>query len=93
MAENNQTQFQCTGNCLACTPVQRQYCACQHSYTTMRTIQQIEESLKAMSGTVEELKVKITAIQDSEAMVFDPNSETLVGTSLPITTTQEGVGV
>ena len=51
----------------------------------MRMIESIQESIKVMSGTVEELKVKIAAIQDSEAMVFDPNGEKL---TLPTTIAQ-----
>ena len=98
MEENNQNQFKCTGNCLNCKPVQRQYCASQHAYNTMRMMQVMEESLKAMAGTVEELKTKITAIQDSEALVFDPNKKpdpptVHVASATPTPTTQEGAGV
>lgn len=68
-----QTQFQCTGDCLKCSVAQRQYCSCQHSYNSLRIIQEMQESFKAMSGTVEELREKIGVIQNNEALVFDPN--------------------
>ena len=68
MEENK--KFQCTGNCLECLPVQRAYCASQHSYNCMRMVQSMQESLNTMSGVVEELKTKVSAIQDNEAMVF-----------------------
>ncbi len=76
-----QEQFKCTGDCLNCrkTPNDRreqwQYCASQFTYNTMRMIQD-------MQGTIEEMKAKISAIQDNEALVFNPSD-----------TTQEGVGV
>ena len=39
-------------------------------------VRSMQEAITAMSGTIEELKVKIASIQDNEAMVFDPNAET-----------------
>lgn len=60
--ENN---FKCTGDCLKCHPNQRQYCAAQITYNTMRMIE-------TMQGTIEEMKVKIEAIQGNEASLFDP---------------------
>lgn len=95
MAENQQKQFVCTGKCIDCPVWQRNYCACKHAYETMRMVQSIEETVNAMYCTVEEMKTKIAAIQDSEAMVFDPHqepeSEEVVAPVIP--TTQEGVGV
>ena len=92
--EQNQ-QFQCSGDCLRCSVAQRQYCSCQHSYNTMRLIQSMQENINAMSGTVEELKAKISAIQDSEASIFDPSTETLMPKSVSVSDeiTQGGVGV
>ena len=74
-------QFQCTGDCLKCMPVQRQYCACQHAYQSMRMLQEMAASLQQMTGKVEELKEKVSAIQGNEALLFDPSSgrETTVG--------------
>ena len=87
MEQNQQQQqhkqkFQCTGDCLNCRAIndrrlQWQYCASQFSYNAMRMIQQMQASMEAMAGTIEELKAKVNAIQDSEAMVFDPNAESM----------------
>lgn len=91
--EQNQ-QFTCTGDCLKCSIAQRNYCSCQHAYNTMRMLQSMQESITNMSGNVEELKMKVNAIQDSEASIFDPTSETLVATQMsPANTAQEGDGV
>lgn len=92
--EQNQ-QFQCSGDCLKCSVAQRQYCSCQHAYNTMRLIQSMQESINTMSGTVEELKAKVSAIQDNEAMVFDPTAESLIPKSVSASDdiTQGGVGV
>lgn len=80
MEQNQQQQqkFQCTGDCLNCRAIndrrlQWQYCAAQFTYNTMRMIQTMQESMDTMAGTIEELKVKVEAIQDSEAMVFEPD--------------------
>lgn len=84
MAENNQNQFKCSGDCLSCrmNPVERktqwQYCAAQFSYNALRTMQAMQESLGAMSGEIQELKAKVDAIQNSEASVFDPNSDVVI---------------
>lgn len=96
MAENIQN-FKCSGDCLNCRAVndrkiQWQYCAAQFSYNSLRAMQTMQEAVSAIAGEVKELKAKIEAIQNSEALVFDPNSETLTNTP-PITTTQEGAGV
>ena len=49
--------------------------------------------MNAMAGTIEELKAKIAAIQDSEAMVFDPNAEKLTLPAVaPTPIAQEGDG-
>ena len=60
-----QNQFKCSGDCLKCHPNQRAYCAAQFTYNTMRMVEEMRE-------TVNDLKVKIEAIQNSEAEVFDP---------------------
>lgn len=71
--QNNQSQqFRCTGDCFKCQPLQRQYCAAQWSYNSMRMIETMQDMLKVMQGTVEELKGKIEAIQGNESSLFDP---------------------
>jgi len=80
--QNNQqpAQPQCSGNCLQCFPAQRQYCASQHALSNMRvldkvmeTLGSIKEQIATMQGSIEELAVKIEAIQDDKGTVFDPN--------------------
>jgi len=81
MEQTNQNQFKCSGDCLNCrmNPVERktqwQYCSAQFSYNALRTMQAMQEAIGAMSGEVKELKEKIEAIQNSEAMVFAPDKE------------------
>ena len=47
MAEN---QTKCTGNCMACTIYQRQYCASQLSYNNMRMLEQMMGAKKMQAG-------------------------------------------
>lgn len=81
MEQEQKQQFKCTGDCLNCRkqPNERreqwQYCAAQFTYNTMRMIGDMQESLKSMQCTIEELRTKVSAIQDNEAMVFDPNKD------------------
>jgi len=75
METNEQKQFQCTGDCLKCIAVQRQYCASQHSHDSVMMLRELSEAVKALSSTVEDLKAKIEAIQDNEALVFDPKED------------------
>ena len=82
--------FKCSGDCLKCHPNQRQYCASQFTYNSMRMIEDVQKSLISMQGTIEEMKLKIEAIQGNEAMLFDPTSEKL---TLVQDTAQEGDGV
>ena len=63
-----QNQFKCSGDCLRCHPSQRQYCAAQFTYNTMRMVEDIRI-------TVEDMRKKIEAIQNSEASIFDPTAE------------------
>ena len=62
----------CTGDCLACSPAQRQYCAAQNAYTAARAMQGITGEIEALRGTVEQLTAKLRAIESSEALVFAP---------------------
>ena len=85
-----QSQFKCSGDCLKCTPIQRQYCSSQFTYNSMRMLENLIGDFNKMVGTIEEMKVKIEAIQGNEAMLFDPTSEKL---TLVQDTAQEGAGV
>lgn len=97
MAENK--NFQCSGDCLQCHANQRAYCASQFTYNSMRMIERMQETLASMQGTVEELKVKIDAIQNNEAYIFDPTKQSNESNELDqsspteTTITQSGNGV
>lgn len=66
-------QFQCTGDCLRCSKEQRAYCACQHTYNSMRMTERMEQLVIAIEEHFRDVKKMIEAIQNSEAMVFDPS--------------------
>jgi hypothetical protein len=83
MAENK--QFKCSGNCLDCLPAQRQYCASQHSYSNMMVLDKmmvllgkLQEDVATMQSTIQDMGIKIEAIQSSEDSVFDPNGEAVL---------------
>lgn len=61
-------ESKCTGNCMACSVYQRQYCASQLAYSNMRM-------LELMQQTISELNEKIDAIQNNEATLFYPTSD------------------
>ena len=69
------TQFKCSGNCIKCHPNQRQYCASQFTYNTMRMVEDMNKSMLAMQGTLEELTSRLDAIQGSEALLFNPTDD------------------
>ena len=68
MEQEKKTQFRCSGDCLKCSRVQREYCSAQKAYDNQQLLLSIQE-------TVEELKEKVSAIQDNEALVFDPDAQ------------------
>ena len=90
MPAENQTQFKCSGDCLRCTPIQRQYCASQFTYNSMRMIESMQNTLSAMQGTIDEIVVKIEAIQGNEASLFDPTEENTETTTNPIAQSGDG---
>lgn len=78
--QQEQKKFQCTGDCLTCRAVndrkiQWQYCAAQFTYNSMRMLESMQGALAEMQGTINDLKAKVDAIQNSEADVFDPSGE------------------
>lgn len=60
-----ESQSKCTGNCMACTIFQRQYCASQLAYSNMRMLELMQQTL----STIQE---KIEAIQSNEGTLFYP---------------------
>lgn len=81
--QNQEQQFRCTGDCIKCNRAQREYCGAQKGYDNWLLLLEMQKTLSAMSGTVEELKHKVAAIQDNEAMVFDPSNEDADAAQLP----------
>ena len=79
--------FKCTGNCLNCLPAQRQYCASQHAYSNMKVLDTMMGAILELKKDVSEMKAKIEAIQNNEAMIFDPSAERIT-----IPTAQSGDG-
>lgn len=69
--------FKCSGDCLKCHPMQRQYCAAQFTYNTLRMLENVQGTINVMQGTIEEMKVKIEAIQGNEASLFDPTDSSI----------------
>lgn len=67
--------FKCSGNCLQCQPAQRAYCASQHAYSNMKVLDQVMGIIIIMQGDMKEMKGKIEALQNNEAMVFAPDIE------------------
>ena len=81
--DNNQN-FKCTGDCLKCLPAQRSYCACQHAYSNMKVLDALMGEMISQKETIKTLSDKIEAIQNNEALVFDPDK-------MPSTIAQEGI--
>ena len=72
-AQQQQTQrFQCSGNCLSCSPAQRAYCASQHAYSNMKVLDKMMSEILELHDSIKNLSEKIEAIQSNEARVFDP---------------------
>ena len=82
MAEN---QTKCTGNCMACTILQRQYCASQLAYSNMRMLEQVQKELA-------DIEKKIEAMQNNEATLFYPTIEDSVYNQQEETIAQSGDG-
>lgn len=70
-----QNQFKCSGNCLQCLPAQRAYCASQHAYSNMKVLDVVMGMMKVMQDDIKTLSEKIDAIQNNEAVIFDPNAQ------------------
>ena len=67
--------YKCSGNCLNCTPAQRAYCASQHAYSNMQVLDTMMGIVLGLKESVDEMKIKIEALQDNEATLFDPTIE------------------
>ena len=80
MAEN---QTKCTGNCMACTILQRQYCASQLAYSNMRMLEQLQKEIV-------DIEKKIEAIQSNEGTLFYPTIDD-ASPSEPIAQNGDGV--
>jgi len=77
MEQNNQSEQQgytCSGDCLRCSGVQRQYCASQFTYRNMRMLESLMTSLQSLAEDVKNISEKLNAIQNAESELFDPTS-------------------
>ena len=63
--------FKCSGNCLNCSPAQRAYCASQHAFSNMKVLDAMMGIVVEMKGTIEDMRSKVDAMQNTE--VFEPN--------------------
>lgn len=73
--QSQQTQqFKCTGDCMKCLPVQRAYCASQHAYSNMRVLDKLMGIVMNLQEEVKSIVEKIEALQNNEALLFDPSS-------------------
>lgn len=69
--QQEQQQFRCTGDCLNCIPVQRQYCAAQNAYNNMRALERIEQHITTIEQHFANISQKMQ--QSEETQVFNPN--------------------
>ena len=65
-------QGRCTGNCMQCTIYQRALCASQVGYYNMKMLETMMQITSSLQHDVNELAEKIEAMQNNEALLFDP---------------------
>ena len=63
-------EMKCTGNCMQCNIMQRQYCSAQITYNNMRMMEKLSEQLKEMQDELKSIKEK--AEQDKEGELINP---------------------
>ena len=80
MAEN---QTKCTGNCMACTIFQRQYCASQLAYSNMKMLEQMQQAAANMQQEIKTLSEKVEAMQ-SEGALIDPTGKPSAPAAHPV---------
>lgn len=90
MEENQKNQ--CTGNCLNCLPAQRAYCASQHAYSNMKVLDNMMMLMIDMQGTIKEIQAKVEAMQNNEALLFDPTVNETVNEPVKTPIAQQGTG-
>ena len=72
MAET--TKSPCTGNCMACAPYQRQYCASQIAYSNMGLITDLIATVEHLAEDVKEMR-KDMAAKDAGEELINPIDE------------------
>ena len=90
MAENQKNQ--CSGNCLNCLPAQRAYCASQHAYSNMKVLDNMMMLMIDMQGRIKAMEEKIEALQNNEAMLFDPTVNEMANDTVKTPIAQPGTG-
>ena len=76
-------ESKCTGNCMACTILQRQYCASQLAYSNMKMLEQMQQVVVELKESVKTIDEKVEAMQNNEALLIDPMEP---NTKIPETT-------
>ena len=65
-------QPRCTGNCMTCNQYQRGLCSSQLSYYNMKMLETMVQITAGLQQNVKDLSAKIEALQNNEALLFDP---------------------
>lgn len=65
--ENNseQGQFRCTGDCLQCSRVQREYCGAQKGYDNQKLLVEMREQINNLTKRIEAMQ--------SNDVAYNPN--------------------
>lgn len=59
----------CTGNCMNCSVIQRQFCSSQIAYNNMKVLESIVKELSDM-------KEKVEQMQNEESVLISPTADT-----------------
>ena len=75
-------ESRCTGNCMACTVFQRQYCSAQLAYSNMRMLELMQQTINELKDDVSKLQETASLQKTSEEGVFSPFvSDSVSGTA------------
>ena len=94
MENGEQKEFRCTGDCLNCNRIQREYCGAQKGYDNQRILLETQKTLLALTEKLEILQQGIATLKE-EDVAFAPQTatETPVAFNEYLDTAQEGAGV
>lgn len=66
------TENKCTGNCMNCSVVQRNFCASQLAYNNMRQMETMQEQMAEIQKKIDSMQEKAAAVQ--EEPIFNPTA-------------------